>query len=77
MYHRGPYARIAMKRHIKNYLKHHGYGEQDVILCEICGAVAVDIHHKILKSQGGIDDIENLIALCRKCHNKEHNILGA
>jgi 5-methylcytosine-specific restriction endonuclease McrA len=61
-----------MKRHVKNYLKAHGYGEQDIIPCEECGGVAVDIHHKKFKSQGGTDDVENLIALCRKCHDRAH-----
>ena len=61
-----------MKKHIKNYLKFHGKGEQDIILCEKCGQVAVDIHHKKYKSQGGTDDIDNLIALCRKCHSDIH-----
>lgn len=65
-----------MKKHIKVYLKHHGYGEQDIILCEKCGGVAVDIHHKIPKSLGGTDDIENLIALCRNCHDIEHDLKG-
>jgi 5-methylcytosine-specific restriction endonuclease McrA len=63
-----------MKKHTKNYMEHYGYGEQDVILCEKCGRVAVDIHHKKLKSQGGTDDIENLIAVCRTCHNKLHGL---
>ena len=62
-----------MKKHVKIYMNHHGYGEQDIVLCEECTAVAVDIHHIIFKSQGGKDNIENLIALCRECHNKKHN----
>ncbi len=66
------YARNAMKKHIRNYLKHYGYGEQDVILCEQCKAVAVDIHHIKEKSLGGTDDIDNLIALCRDCHSEYH-----
>ena len=61
-----------MKKHIRNYLKHYGYGEQDVILCEQCKAVAVDIHHIKEKSLGGTDDIDNLIALCRDCHSEYH-----
>ena len=63
-----------MKKYVKNYLKHHGHGEQDVILCEQCGVVAVDIHHRIPRSifankcpGGDPDDIMNLIALCRSC----------
>ena len=61
-----------MKKYIKNYMKFHGYCVDDVILCERCGAVGVDIHHKIKRSHGGSDEAENLEALCRKCHNREH-----
>ena len=63
-----------MKKHVKNYMKHHGLGEQDVILCEKCGLLAVDIHHKTFKSQCGTDEIENLIALCRNCHDEAHGL---
>ena len=61
-----------MKPHVKNYLKAHGYGEQDFIPCEECGRQAVDIHHKIFRSQGGTDEADNLIALCRDCHDMAH-----
>lgn len=61
-----------MQRHVKNYLAHYGYGVHDVILCQSCGAVAVDIHHIIYRSRGGSDEADNLIALCRKCHEKAH-----
>jgi len=37
--------------------------------CEYCGKKAVDIHHIQSRGQGGSNDINNLIALCRKCHN--------
>lgn len=66
----------SMKKHVKVYFKHHGYGEQDVIMCEKCGAVAVDIHHIKPKALGGTDDIDNLIALCRECHSVEHDLKG-
>ena len=65
-----------MRKHVQIYLKHHGYGEQDIIPCEKCSAVAVDIHHKRPKGCGGADDIENLEALCRNCHEKEHDLTG-
>lgn len=61
-----------MQKHTKTYFKYHGYCKEDIILCELCGAVAVDIHHIILKSQGGDDNIDNLIALDRKCHEMVH-----
>lgn len=69
-----------MKPHTKIYYEHFGYGPDDVILCEICSIQAVDIHHIEAKGMGGrkgdeairINRIENLIALCRRCHEKAH-----
>jgi len=59
--------------HGKIYAKHFGYGEQDIALCENCQKeIASDIHHIRFKSRGGEDSIENLMALCRKCHKKAH-----
>lgn len=61
-----------MQAHTKIYLKHFDYGQQDYIPCENCGGKAVDIHH--IKGRGkGKDVIENLIALCRKCHELAHS----
>ena len=54
-------------------MEHHGYCKEDIILCEICGQQAVDIHHKIHRSQGGTDEVDNLIALCRKDHEDAHS----
>ena len=54
-------------------MDHFGYGEQDFIPCENCCSKSVDIHHLKFKSLGGKDEIENLIALCRTCHEKAHN----
>ena len=51
------------------------YGEQDFVMCEMCQQDrAVDIHHLTKQSKFGNkkekDYIENLMALCRDCHNK-------
>jgi hypothetical protein len=60
-----------MQKHTKVYFDHFGYGEQDVILCECCHSKAVDCHH--INGRGKDKDvIENLMALCRKCHIKAH-----
>jgi len=64
-----------MKRHVKIYLDFHGYTIADIIICEMpeCGAVAVDIHHIDPRGMGGNPDkdvIENLVGLCRDCHDK-------
>jgi len=43
-------------------------------VCAICGAEAVDRHHIIYRSRGGTDEDENLIDLCRSCHDTVHRL---
>lgn len=61
-----------MKPHVKLYLTAMGYDIHDVIECECCNAPrACDIHHINPRKMGGSktkDTIENLMAVCRKCH---------
>ncbi len=62
-----------MKKHTKIYLNHFGYTTADFIPCEVCQSKAIDIHHIECRGMGGIkskDTIENLMALCRNCHEK-------
>ena len=62
-----------MKKHTKIYMNYHNYDISDWIACEHCGTTAVDIHHLEGRKIGGSknkDFIENLIALCRRCHIK-------
>jgi 5-methylcytosine-specific restriction endonuclease McrA len=63
-----------MKPHVKLYLNYFDYDTSDFIPCELCGARACDIHHINARGMGGDplgykDVIENLQALCRKCHH--------
>ena len=50
------------------------YGETDFVMCEMCQQDrAVDIHHLDPRGMGGSeqkDYIENLMGLCRDCHNQ-------
>lgn len=60
-----------MKNHTKIYLQYFNFDTDDFIPCELCSAKAVDIHHIDARGMGGSkqkDNIENLMALCRKCH---------
>ena len=47
--------------------------------CEICGAIGEEVHHKIALTPSNITDTnitlnpDNLIYLCKECHNKEHD----
>lgn len=62
-----------MKKHTKIYLDTFKFSTADWIPCEVCGSTAVDIHHINARGMGGSktkDVIENLMALCRKCHDK-------
>lgn len=36
--------------------------------CRGCGADTIQPHHIIFRSQGGKDDITNVILLCPECH---------
>ena len=66
-----------MQKHIKNYLEYY-WIEQTQVRCEVCWLPAVDIHHitprsKFWKKTKHLQDtIENLIGLCRSCHEKAH-----
>lgn len=67
-----------MQSYIKLYLNYFDLGEQDIITCECCqtqGRVDggnFDIHHIYGRGEGR-EVINNLMALCRKCHDKAHN----
>lgn len=59
-----------MKKHTKIYYDYFQLDQCDFVPCEICGSKAVDIHHIDARGMGGSDkdSIENLMAVCRKCH---------
>lgn len=62
-----------MKAHLKIYLQHRRLTKDDFIGCEVCGRQAVDIHHIQPRGMGGSkfrDTPDNLIALCRVCHDE-------
>ena len=41
--------------------------------CECCERRAgTDVHHRVFRSQGGDDAPENLLWLCRPCHDEMH-----
>ena len=52
----------------------HAILARDNYQCQHCGAksVALEIHHVKFRIQGGSDDPENLLTLCRKCHMDYH-----
>lgn len=63
-----------MKKHTQIYMNYFGYKDGDWIACEICEKKAVDIHHIDSRGMGGDpkgkkDVIDNLMAVCRLCHD--------
>lgn len=64
-----------MQKHTRIYMSFFGYKIPEDVRCECCPAMAVDVHHIEARGMGGdpnanADVIENLMALCRKCHEK-------
>jgi hypothetical protein len=60
-----------MKKYVKIYLDHFDIKTENELFCEACGRPAVDIHH--INGRGlNMDVIKNLMALCRKCHERAH-----
>lgn len=38
--------------------------------CAVCRRLrALDVHHVVKRSQGGRDEADNLVGLCRACHD--------
>ena len=62
-----------MKNHTKVYMNFFNYVEQDFIPCEMCNSKAVDVHHLERRNKTKNDYIENLVGLCRDCHNSAEN----
>lgn len=78
-----------MKR-LHNFYKSDNWKKvrEEVILrangrCEICGKVGNEVHHKIHLTLDNLDDPlialneDNLLLLCKDCHNKMHNRFNA
>lgn len=54
------------------YLKEKVYEKygRKCIKCE--STIGIDVHHKIPISKGGTNTLENLVPLCRSCHEQLH-----
>lgn len=49
--------------------------ERDNITCQSCGIgdCRLHVHHKVPRSAGGSDELDNLVTLCPDCHAEEHD----
>ena len=48
---------------------------RDNYTCQCCGKkhARLEVHHIIFRSEGGTDDENNLIAVCKECHDAIHS----
>ena len=46
--------------------------ERDSYTCTLCNAAASDLHHVRSRGQGGRDNEQNLVSLCRMHHDLLH-----
>lgn len=48
---------------------------RDNYTCQVCGKThtRLEVHHIIFRSQGGTDEENNLITLCKECHSDIHD----
>lgn len=62
-----------MKKHVRIYLNYFDYAEDDFMPCEIHqNKRLAEVHHIHCRGAGGSktkDYIENLMGLCRECHD--------
>lgn len=72
--------KLKMKKHVKIYTDYFKLGIDSTAECEYChiqGPInnGFDIHHIFGRIGKNANNIENLICLCRQCHNNAHNEL--
>jgi 5-methylcytosine-specific restriction endonuclease McrA len=78
---RKPIKQMSEKQKVKNKT----LSEQRKILlsksdgtCSVCGNLpdfrGLQVHHKIFRSKGGKNNINNLELICGDCHDKKHGI---
>jgi len=64
----------AWKRIRDRYYSAHPYCER--CYAEGCMTPAEEVHHILPVSKGGRHTDDNLMSLCRSCHNKIHHEMG-
>jgi len=66
-----------MSNYRKVYAKFFSYGDQDYACCEKCQINPMDSVHHIFNKGAfpgpDVDNITNLIGVCRACHDRAHS----
>lgn len=49
--------------------------KRDRGVCQLCGRFTVvpEFHHAVFRSQGGGDEVDNVLILCHECHHVIHH----
>jgi hypothetical protein len=61
-----------MQKHTRIYFDYFDYKVASEAMCEACGAPGNDIHHIHGRLGKDRDSIQNLVCLCRRCHERAH-----
>jgi len=59
---------------IYRYFCEYIYNLNDGICAECGSNQNLQVHHKVFRSQGGRNTVENCVLLCQVCHSKAHGI---
>lgn len=49
----------------------------ETVIPDVCTGIAVHVHHRRRRGQGGTDQQANLLAVCAACHNWIHTHVAA
>ena len=61
------HGKLFSFRNANEYIKHKQHGK-----CAVCGKPIEHIHHIVSRSEGGSNSPDNLIGLCKHCHDEVH-----
>jgi 5-methylcytosine-specific restriction endonuclease McrA len=65
----GSYYQTSSWRKLSQLVKQRDGGE-----CALCASThRVQAHHRIHRTDGGTDTLDNLVSLCASCHRTVHN----
>ena len=70
-----PIKKVSSKRIFVTKETYNKVLERDKGKCRLCGNTNIHLHHIVYRSEdkSKINDIDNCIMLCEKCHRKVHS----
>ena len=66
-------AYLAEYKQARDEVKNRANLRCEIRVWDICEGRVHQIHHKLRRSQGGTNDLDNLLAACNSCHQYAHD----